>query len=194
MRGIKALIKGYTDYLVFDDGRVWSNKSNKFLKPAYTQSGYASVELFNDHGSKRKLVHRLVAEAFLPNPQMLPQINHKDENPRNNHLNNLEWCTAKYNMHYGDGAKTRHLKIDYSKPCYRENAIKNGKVVSKPTLQYDKNGNFIKRYESAKSAGDATGIDYRHIVSCCNKKKYRHTAGGFRWEYERSDDLLQFHA
>lgn len=120
-------VLNYPDYLVYEDGRIWSNKTNKFLKPAYTRAGYASVELFGYNGRKRFLIHRLVANVYIPNPNHYPQINHKDENPKNNHVNNLEWCTARYNMNYGEGAKRRHSNIDYTKPCFSENARKNGK-------------------------------------------------------------------
>ena len=178
-------IDGYPDYMVFPDGKIWSNKSNKYLKYSHTKKGYASVELFNENGSKRLLVHRLVAKAFIPNPFNYPQINHIDENPSNNNVDNLEWCTAKYNMNYNDAPKRRAALIDYTKPVFKENAIINGKKVSRPTLQFDKNGNFIKRYESAKMASVETGVDHRHIVSCCNNRKYRHTAGGYVWKYER---------
>lgn len=112
-------VQGYPDYLIGEDGRIWSKKTHKYLKPAYTKTGYASVELFNSSGSKRLLIHRLVARAFIPNPLNLPQVNHIDEDPRNNSVDNLEWCTAKYNMNYGNGAKTRHVNINYSKPIYK---------------------------------------------------------------------------
>ena len=67
-------IPGYPDYMIYDDGRVWSNKTNKFLKPAPNGRGYLTVELFNNSGSKRLLIHRLVASAFIPNPQNLLQV------------------------------------------------------------------------------------------------------------------------
>ena len=94
-------VVGYKDYLIYPDGKVFSTKSNKFLKPNITPQGYKSVELFNNNGSKRLLIHRLVAQAFIPNPENLPQVNHKDENPSNNNVDNLEWCTQKYNCNYG---------------------------------------------------------------------------------------------
>lgn len=169
----------YPDYMVYEDGRIWSNKTSKFLKPAYTKAGYASVELFNSAGSKRLLIHRLVANAYIPNPNSLPQINHKDENPKNNKVANLEWCTAKYNMNYGNGAKNRHLKIDYAKPCYRENAIKNGKKVSVPVVMLS-NGVEINRFASAKEASKATGIAHSNILRAVHKE--RATAGGYTWE------------
>ena len=173
------VVKDFPDYLIYEDGRVWSNKTNKFLKHAHTLKGYASVELFNTNGSKRLLIHRLVAEAYIPNPDGLPQINHKDENPRNNHVSNLEWCTAKYNMNYGEGARTRHSKIDYSNPIYRENAIKNGKKVSIPVLMF-KGDKLIKTFESAKDASKKTGIAHSNILRAAHGE--RATAGGYVWK------------
>jgi len=173
-------VLNYPDYFVHEDGRIWSGKTNKFLKPAYTKAGYASVELFNQEGNKRLLIHRLVASAFIPNPDNLPQINHKDENPKNNHVDNLEWCSAKYNMNYGIGAKTRHWKVDYSKPCFRENAIKNGKKVARPVSMYSLDGNFIKTFESAAEASRQTGIQATNITKAVRTK---YNAGGFAWRY-----------
>lgn len=146
-----------------------------------------SVELFKDKKGKKFLVHRLVALAFIPNPNCLPQVNHKDENRANNDVDNLEWCSAKYNMNYGMGAKTRHLKIDYSKPSYALNARANGKKVSRPVAQYGRDGSFICDYESGKEAHRKTGINHSHILECCAGKVK--TAGGYIWEYKRSDDL-----
>lgn len=175
-------IQDYPNYLVYEDGRIWSEKTQKFLKPSCNKKGYSSVELFNEKGSKRLLIHRLVALAFIPNPDNLPQINHKDENPRNNHIDNLEWCTAKYNMNYGEGAKTRHLNIDYSKPIFKENAIKNGKRRSKPVLMFTKKGDFIARFESAVEASKQTGIDKTDISRSARTNKYN--AGGYAWRFE----------
>ena len=173
-------VKGYPDYFVYEDGRVWSAKTNKFLKPNHSERGYASVELFNKKGSKRILVHRLVARAFIPNPLNLPQINHKDENPTNNDVSNLEWCTSKYNMNYGSGAKTRHSKIDYSKPIYALNAVKNGKTVSVPVTMLDKNGIVLRTFESAKEAYRQTGISQGNILQVVHGK--RKTAGSYAWQ------------
>ena len=172
-------VLAFPDYTIDESGKVWSMKTKKYLKPAYSKSGYASVELFNENGSKRMLIHRLVASAFIPNPNNYPQVNHKDENPANNSVDNLEWCTAKYNMNYGNGAKNRHLKIDYTKPCYRENAIKNGKKVSLPVVMLS-NGVEINRFASAKEASKATGISHSNILRAVHKE--RATAGGYTWK------------
>lgn len=182
-------IKDFENYTVNVLGEITNTLTNKKRSYSISKNGYCSVDLYNKNGMKRFLVHRLVAQAFIPNPNGLPQVNHKDENPRNNRMDNLEWCTAKYNMNYGIGAKTRHLKIDYSKPCYRENAIKNGKTVSKAVLQFNKYGFFICRYESGKEASRQTKINHSHIIDVCNGK--RKTAGQYIWKFERSDDLSQ---
>lgn len=175
-------VEGYEDYIVEENGTVFSLKTNKNLKPHINPNGYATVELFNSNGSKRLLIHRLVAQAFIPNINNYNQVNHKDENKLNNCVDNLEWCTAKYNMNYGIGAKTRHLKIDYSTNKRKEIARQNGKKVSREVKQYDKNGNFIKKYESAKQASIETKCSHSHILECCHGKKYK-TVGGFIWSF-----------
>ena len=81
------------DYAVSSNGRVWSFLRKKILKPNYALKGYARVRI---HG-ERVLVHRLVGEAFIDNPENKPHINHKDLNKRNNMVSNLEWCTAAEN-------------------------------------------------------------------------------------------------
>lgn len=88
-------------YAVTSCGRVWSYRKNIFLSPFKNNVGYLVVNLKKDGKSYKKLVHRVVAEAYIENPDNLPQVNHKDENKENNCLTNLEWCTAKYNMNYG---------------------------------------------------------------------------------------------
>lgn len=183
-------VADYPDYLIYEDGRVWSKKTNKFLTLSTTSSGYKYVQLFNDEGHRNFFVHRLVASAYIPNPLNLPQVNHKDENKANNKADNLEWCSAKYNMNYGEGAKTRHLKIDYTKPIYKEIARKNGKKVSVPVLMLDSFGNVIARYCSSAEASRCTGIYVSNISRAANNPRLR--AGGFFWKKEGSVDLSAY--
>lgn len=179
----------YPDYEVFADGRVFSHKSNKFLKPVTHANGYAFVELFNEFGSKIKSIHRLVAEAFIPNPHGYPCVNHKDENPLNNRVENLEWCTHKYNSNYGTCVERRVAHTDYTKPSYRENAIKNGKTTSKIVCQFAKDGHLISTFSSGKEASVITKVNHSHLLECCKGK--RKTAGGYVWKYfeKGGDDL-----
>ena len=85
-------------YWVSDQGHV-KNRHGKILIPEI-RTGYYSVDLCKDGKRKKCRIHRLVAEAFIPNPDNFPMINHKDENKLNNEADNLEWCTAEYNTHY----------------------------------------------------------------------------------------------
>lgn len=180
-------VPNYEDYLIYPDGSVYSLEKNIFMKFSVTKLGYKSVELFNKNGSKRFWVHRLVAQAYIPNPDNLPQVNHKDENPSNNSVDNLEWCTAKYNMNYGNGAKTRHNKIDYTTPERKALAIKNGKMACKPVIQLSLSGEIIARYESIREAEATFTNKHTHISECCKGK--RKTSNGYMWKHERNDGI-----
>lgn len=82
-------------------GKLWINE--KIMSPVTCGAGYLSVALCKNNKTTHKMIHRLVAIAFIPNPNNLSQVNHKDENKTNNHIDNLEWCTDLYNKHYGTG-------------------------------------------------------------------------------------------
>lgn len=115
---------GYEDYEVSNLGRVKSYKYDKengrIMKPYRDTKGYLQIDLQLD-GRKRQnrvhlAVHRIVAQAFIPNPDNLPQVNHKDENKENNSLDNLEWCTNEYNARYG--TKSERVAQKRRKPVY----------------------------------------------------------------------------
>lgn len=156
-------IKGYNNqYWVSDEGQVISMNYNKtgktkILKAGRTGRGYLQVKLCKDGKRYSYLVHRLVAEAFIPNPDNLPQVNHIDKNIHNNSVSNLEFCTAEYNVEYS---------------------------LAKPVLQYDKEGNLIKEWVSTKEIEKQLGFANTHISNCCNKKKYCNSAYGYVWKYK----------
>ena len=113
MNEIWKEIDGYPYYYVSNIGRVKSvfRNKEKILTPReYKKFGYLFVNLYDRSFKMHSIkIHRLVANAFIPNPDNLPQVNHKDENKANNHVSNLEWCTAKYNLTYNDLQKRQHL-------------------------------------------------------------------------------------
>ena len=86
-------------YVIYSDGRIWSVKRNKFLKESLHHTGYKRVCI----DKKDQRLHRLVAEAFIPNPNNLPYINHINEDKGDNRVENLEWCTHRYNITYSIG-------------------------------------------------------------------------------------------
>lgn len=99
-----------TNYEVSNMGRV--RKKNLVLSQEETKKGYLRVSLSQNGKRKHYKVHRLVASAFIPNDENFPQINHKDENKKNNNVENLEWCTNWYNSHYD---KDRGVQYDQQK-------------------------------------------------------------------------------
>ena len=135
-------------------------------------------------------VHRLVAKAFIPNPYKLPEVNHKDENPANNCVWNLEWCTKNYNLNYG----TRNKRIGNHKTKPPKETIEKAKQKnSKPVLQYTLDGEFVAEYPSAREASRQTGINVSNIVNVCNNKQKKRTdgryytcksAGNFLWKWK----------
>lgn len=94
-------IKDFPDYAITDDGKVisYKYKTPRIMKTWYQKSGYENIKLRQGDKSVHKLIHRLVAEAFLDNPNNLPEVNHKNKNPKDNRVENLEWCDRQYNLY-----------------------------------------------------------------------------------------------
>lgn len=159
-------IKNWPGYFIYSDGQVWSSKTNKFLKAQPNAKGYLRVCLSN--GSKKQCIaiHRLVAEAFVINDDIVSktEINHIDEDITNNDASNLEWVTPYFNLHYG----TRMERI----------AKANGKKVR----QYNKNGELLAVYASCAAAARVTGIN-RQAINNCALGKSKHS-GGYVWKWE----------
>lgn len=136
----------------------------KMLKPFIHQKGYLQIGLHKNGKYIKYLVHRLVAEAFIPNPNNLPEVNHKDENKQNNVVSNLEWCDRSYNNTYGTMIKRRVEK------------------QSKPVLQYTIDGILVKEWSSIMECG-RNGFHIFCISSCCNGKQKIHK--GFKWAFKK---------
>ena len=153
-------------YQISDLGRV-RNHRGRILKGYTNNKGYKMVHLRTKDSNKLYSIHRLVAIHFIPNPDNLPCVNHKDENKANNRANNLEWCTHNYNINYGTGNKRRSkTKI---------NNTYNTKAVRCVELK--------KTFASTREAQRKTGIDCSQISAVCNHKKNYKTAGGYHWHY-----------
>lgn len=146
-------------------GRVKSIKFGKerILKTFKNKDGYLQVGLWKNNKRKIFLVHRLVAQAFLDNPNNLPEVNHKDENKLNNVVSNLEWCNRTYNVNYGTAI---------------ERMIK---TVSKPVLQFTLDGKFVREWESTREC-ERNGYNHGAVVSCCRGKQKTHKDSIWRYK------------
>lgn len=136
----------------------------QIIKPTICTNGYYEVALSQNRKRKIYLIHRLVATHFVDNPMNYPEVNHKDENITNNQVDNLEWCTSKYNANYG----TRNQR------CME-------KVITKTVKQLSLDNEVITVFPSIKEAMRRTGVDESQIIRVCKGKNI--TAGGFKWEY-----------
>lgn len=180
VRGFEGL------YSVSNRGRLKSYKMNphgKVLKLTNKKGDYLRVVLQGIGKARKSIsVHRLVAEHFLPNPDGLPEVNHKDGNRQNNEAENLEWVTKSANI--------RH-SISTIHPGQLEPMIRYNKSIRpKPILQIALDGTVINRFSSGAEACRITGVCKRNILQVANhtpfneKGQIRKTAGGYIWRFE----------
>ena len=186
-------IVGYEEkYQVSNLGEVKSlnykrTKKEKILKTGKNTSGYSYVNLCKDGKKKTYHVHRLVAQAFIPNPNNYSEVNHKDENKENNCVKNLEWCDRKYNCNYG----TRNKKA--SKAISGKNHPMYGKHHSEETKRKISKANEIPVYcveldrvfNSCKECAEELGLNRGNI--CHMLKGKRKTTGGYHFRYEEGE-------
>lgn len=161
-------------YLVSNQGDVFSVRSNRKIVQRAWRNEYLAVELNVNGVAKKEYVHRLVAECFCPNPNNYPIVNHKDEDPKNNRADNLEWCTYKYNSNYGNCQKKIHEKRVYY------SGAKNAK--SKYVFQFDLEGNLIAEYGGVREAERKTGLAGNCISKAATGKLRQYA--GYVWSYE----------
>jgi len=157
-------------------GRYGIRKVNsRILKQTSCKNGYVKVVLRRDGKDTTCLVHRLIANAFMPNPDNLPQVNHIDGNKKNNQVLNLEWSSAKYNMKhaYVNGLLDSKNLVAQG----RKQAV----LLRKSIAQYSLSGELITTFKSGLEAALKTNIPSPNISEVCNQK--RKTAGGFIWKY-----------
>ena len=168
-------IEGYEGlYQVSNLGKVKSlnykcTKKEKILKPFSNRDGYLRVKLCKEGKRRSYLVHRLVAQAFISNPEDKPQVNHKDEDKTNNKVENLEWVTSKENINYGThnerSGKSQTNDKKRSKPIYGINIKTNERIEFPSTMEAQRNG-----------------FDQGAIVKCLKGRRKSHK--GYRWFYK----------
>lgn len=171
-------------YQVSSTGRIRSvdridalgnHRKGAIMKQKTKCNGYNTIALCKNGKYKFIGVHRLVAQAFLPNPNNLPQVNHKDENPSNNRVENLEWCDAKYNTNYG----TRNVRASKTNSLTQRG--RKNPWLCKKIAQLDLDENIIRIYNSITDAANKNKISQSSLSGCLIGKNK--TAGGYKWKY-----------
>ena len=186
MKEIWKDIKGYEGlYQVSNLGRVkslnrevqcktgLSKRKGRELRPGIASNGYLMVALYNNRVQKCRTLHSLIAEAFIPNPEGFPCVNHKNGNRIDNRLENLEWVTYSGNNYHAvrELGRSSPWKGKYGK----------NNPHSKPVVQLSKDGAIIAKYESAKDAARKMGTSQGRISDCCRGEKKYHL--GYIWKY-----------
>jgi hypothetical protein len=145
---------------VSDTGELMSVTTGAIRKTRVDRYGYEILTLRKGEQTKTELVHRLVAKAFIDNPNGYPQINHKDENKRNNAVSNLEWCTQEYNLSYGRPGNWH---------------------FPRPVACLTNDGARVATYPGVRAASRAAGVATSTISKCC--RGARRSAAGYKWQY-----------
>lgn len=167
---MKPLQEYNYEYLVMDNGEVISVKNGwKHIK-GQNCNNYRRIHLQGYGKEEWCLIHRLVAKKFIPNPDNLPQINHKNEIKSDNRVENLEWCTASYNTNYGTRNQRVAKKLMNRKKPYGKREKRNVYCIE-----------LNQTFSSATVAGNELNIVYCNITKCC--KGERRTAGGYHWQF-----------
>ena len=169
-------IRSVDRYIDFNRGeqhfRIF--RKGQIIKKQLDSHGYEQVQLHD--GTRNKvhtlLVHKLVAEAFIPNPDNKPCIDHINTIKTDNRVENLRWTSHKENCN--NELSLEHYKFAKKQPRY---------AIRKPVIQYAKDGTFIKRWDSAIDASEKLGIHLASIYGVCAGAEHYHTAGGFIWKY-----------
>lgn len=161
VKGLERVVSNFTGRMIVP---------SRILKPQANHKGYLTVHLSQGaKNNKRIPIHRLVAIAFIPNPDNLPQVNHKNEDKLDNCVDNLEWCTNLYNSRYGTRPQRLGMKA------------RNG-ACSKTVAQYSKDGKcLVAIYPSVNEVDRMLGFDFRNIGACCRGEKK--SAYGYTWKY-----------
>ena len=146
-------------YKVSNLGRILSVKKQLILKPKQSHHNYLRIQLYNKSKFKTFAIHRIVATAFIPNPNNYKEVNHLNENPSDNSVANLEWCSRKHNVNYG-ARTTKTMKM---------------------VTQIDKNDNVVATYRSLSEASKKTNARQGAISNVCTGRAK--TAGGSRWRF-----------
>lgn len=181
-------IAGFENYEVSEKGEVRNKKTGLILKPRDNGRGYLRVGLYTNKEKTDKSIHRLVAEAFLDNKEKYPQVNHINEKKDDNRAENLEWCSASYNLKYGDRSKKAVINTDYKKRT-RETNYKTPARIKHMQELHDKQSQpcygfkdgVSVRFKSASEAARYIGGQQRHVREVLIGERKKHKNWTFKF-------------
>ena len=179
-----VVCEDYPSYMINTKGEIKSSLTNKILKPSKHKSGYMLVGLRKDGVSKTVKVHRLLAKAFIPNPDNKPHVNHINGVRDDNRLENLRWCTNQENKSF-ELARLNNSKALTGRKQSPEAVAKRAKTlqksIGKKVNQYTLDGEFVASYNSFNEARRLTGVWDASVRSCCTGRFKQ--AGGYIWRF-----------
>lgn len=180
--------QNYVDYSISTKGRVRNDSTGRILKRTLHSNGYLQVTLCSKTEKPiHPTIHVLVALAFIPNPNNLPEVNHKDEDKTNPNVDNLEWCTPKYNNNYGTKPeRISKANSGVNNPMYGTISPMRGKCGlkhfnSKQVVQLTMNGELVHSYDCISEVSKF-GFSPSCVSDVCNGKAKQHK--GYRWEFK----------
>jgi hypothetical protein len=171
-------------YQISNFGRVKSfwRRKEIIMKLSNNGWGYSFVSLRKNKTKIKSItIHRLVAIAFISNPENKEQVNHIDGNKQNNHYSNLEWCTRLENMRHG--FKTGLIKTSKEHQINMTNKAR--EINLKKVYKFSKTGDYIEEYNSLREAATLNNLQESNISACANKKAGVKSCGGFIWKFEK---------
>lgn len=190
-------IEGFDNYQISNLCRVKNIKFNRLVKPLLDNRGYIMVNLYKEGKMKRLSLHRLIAIAFIPNPENKPCIDHINTDRSDNRIENLRWCTQKENhnnplslINHSKAAKGRIVSEEQKKNQSEKmkGRYKGNKWGSKKIIQLTLDGNFVREWESIKDAADSLGVSSPAIWNCLNGKSQVKSIKGYKWKYKKETD------
>lgn len=190
-------IEGFDNYQISNLGRVKNIKFDRLVKPLLDNRGYIMVNLYKNGKMKRLSLHRLIAIAFIPNPENKPCIDHINTDRSDNRIENLRWCTQKENhnnplslMNHSKAAKGRTVSEEQKKNQSEKmkGRYKGNKWGSKKIIQLTLDGIFVREWDAIKDAADSFGVSSSAIWNCLNGKCQVKSIKGFKWKYKKETD------